>query len=144
MCALAMTATAVSLTMMSLRSLGLQNSVVATRVKTSAVIDDIGPLIVVAIVIPLAVGGEELSVAGVLSAGVNAVLFCAVVTVIGAWIFPHRLSGWIPPMPSEALADTKKIVEIAAFSLIGPVFFCRSRCEDHSGACDYRLVAAVF
>ena len=61
MCALAMTATAVSLTMVSLRSEGLQNSVVATRVMTSAVIDDIGALVAVAIVVPLAVGGEAIS-----------------------------------------------------------------------------------
>jgi len=36
MCGLAMTATAVSLTMVSLKSLGLQQSIVATRIMTSA------------------------------------------------------------------------------------------------------------
>jgi len=45
MCALAMTATAVSLTMVSLKSEGLQNSKVATRIMTSAVIDDIAALV---------------------------------------------------------------------------------------------------
>lgn len=53
MCALTMTATAVSLTMVSLRSAGLQASPVATRIMTSAVLDDIGSLIMVAIVVPL-------------------------------------------------------------------------------------------
>ena len=51
MCALAMTATAVSVTMVSLRGEGLQNSVVATRIMTSAVIDDIGALVALAIMV---------------------------------------------------------------------------------------------
>lgn len=99
MCALAMTATAVSLTMVSLRSEGLQHSVVATRVMTSAVIDDIGALVAVAIVVPLAVGGETLSIAGIAEAAGKATLFFVIVTVIGGWIFPHRLTGWISRVP---------------------------------------------
>lgn len=99
MCALAMTATAVSLTMVSLRSEGLQNSVVATRIMTSAVIDDIGALIAVAIVVPLAVGGESLTLFSVTMTATKAVLFFVVVTVIGGWIFPHRLRGWISRVP---------------------------------------------
>ena len=99
MCALAMTATAVSLTMVSLRSEGLQNSVVATRVMTSAVIDDIGSLVAVAIVVPLAVGGEPLSMAGVAAAAGKAVAFFVIVTVVGGWVFPHRLRGWISRVP---------------------------------------------
>ena len=99
MCALAMTATAVSLTMVSLRSEGLQSSVVATRVMTSAVIDDIGSLVAVAIVVPLAVGGESLSLAGIVGAAGKATLFFVIVTVIGSWIFPHRLKGWISRVP---------------------------------------------
>jgi len=99
MSALAMTATAVSLTMVSLRGEGLQHSVVATRVMTSAVIDDIGALVAVAIVIPLAVGGETLSLAGIASAAGKATLFFVIVTVIGGWIFPHRLKGWISRVP---------------------------------------------
>jgi len=99
MCALAMTATAVSLTMVSLRSEGLQNSVVATRVMTSAVIDDIGSLVAVAIVVPLAVGGEPLSMAGIAAAAGKAILFFVIVTVVGGWVFPHRLRGWISRVP---------------------------------------------
>ncbi|MFQ6004536.1 MAG: cation:proton antiporter [Woeseia sp.] len=99
MCALAMTATAVSLTMVSLRSEGLQNSVVATRIMTSAVIDDIGALVAVAIVVPLAAGQESLSVAGLLETGGKAALFFLAVTIIGAWIFPHRPAGWFRKVP---------------------------------------------
>ena len=60
MCALAMTATAISLTMVSLHSEGLGNSPVATRIMTSAVIDDIGALLAVAILVPLATGQESI------------------------------------------------------------------------------------
>lgn len=99
MSALAMTATAVSLTMVSLRSAGLQNSVVATRVMTSAVIDDIGSLVAVAIVVPLAVGGEALTFSAVTATAGKAVLFFLLVTVIGGWIFPYPLHGWFKRVP---------------------------------------------
>jgi Kef-type K+ transport system membrane component KefB len=99
MCALAMTATAVSLTMVSLRSEGLQNSAVATRIMTSAVIDDIGALVAVAILVPLAAGQEALSFAGTITTAGKAALFFLIVTVIGAWIFPHQPRGWIRHVP---------------------------------------------
>ncbi|MEZ5893117.1 MAG: cation:proton antiporter [Parvularculaceae bacterium] len=51
---LAMTATAVSLTMVSLKSEGLQKSAAATGIMTSAVLDDIGSLALVAILVPIA------------------------------------------------------------------------------------------
>jgi Kef-type K+ transport system membrane component KefB len=99
MCALAMTATAVSLTMVSLQSEGLQNSVVATRIMTSAVIDDIGALVVVAIMVPLAVGEESFGLANLALTGGKAVLFFVAVTIFGAWIFPHRPAGWVRNVP---------------------------------------------
>ena len=99
MCALAMTATAVSLTMVSLRSEGLQDSVVATRVMTSAVIDDIGALVAVAILVPLAMGEEAFSAGAALTTAAKAALFFIVVTALGSWIFPHRLRGWVKRVP---------------------------------------------
>lgn len=99
MCALAMTATAVSLTMVSLRSEGLQNSVVATRVMTSAVIDDIGSLVVVAIVVPIAVSGDAVTLAGTAAIAGKAVLFFLLVTLLGGWVFPHPLTGWVSKVP---------------------------------------------
>jgi Kef-type K+ transport system membrane component KefB len=99
MCALAMTATAVSLTMVSLRSEGLQNSVVAIRIMTSAVIDDIGSLVAVAIVVPLAVGGESITMASITITGGKAILFFVIVTIVGGWVFPHRLRGWLRRAP---------------------------------------------
>jgi Kef-type K+ transport system membrane component KefB len=99
MCALAMTATAVSVTMVSLRGEGLQNSVVATRIMTSAVIDDIGALVALAIMVPLAVGQESFSMASLVITGGKAALFFVVVTIIGAWIFPHKPAGWFRHVP---------------------------------------------
>ena len=86
-------------TMVSLRSKGLQNSVVATRVMTSAVIDDIGSLVAVAIVVPIAVGGEEVTLASVTLTAGKAALFFVLVTIIGSWIFPHPLKGLLGRLP---------------------------------------------
>ena len=99
MCALAMTATAVSLTMVSLRGEGLQHSVVATRIMTSAVIDDIGALVALAIMVPLAAGQESITMASLVITGGKAALFFVVVTIIGAWIFPHKPAGWFRHVP---------------------------------------------
>lgn len=99
MCGLTMTATAVSLTMVSLRSVGLQNSPVAMRIMTSAVLDDIGSLVMVAIVVPIAVGGESVTVTSTAVIAGKAVLFFLVVSAIGAWIFPHRPRGWFSKVP---------------------------------------------
>ena len=99
MCALAMTATAVSLTMVSLRGEGLQQSVVATRIMTSAVIDDIGALVALAIVVPLAADHESISMGSLVITGGKAALFFVAVTIIGAWIFPHKPAGWFRHVP---------------------------------------------
>jgi len=88
MVGLAMTATAVSLTMVSLQGLGLSNSVVATRIMTSALLDDIGSLVLVAIVVPIAAGTEALTASGMLLTAGKAALFFVIVSVIGIWIFP--------------------------------------------------------
>ena len=62
--ALARTATAVSLTMASLRSEGLHKTRAATGIMTSAVLDDIASLALVAVLVPLASGGSMISAAG--------------------------------------------------------------------------------
>lgn len=99
MCGLAMTATAVSLTMVSLQGLGLQKSVVALRIMTSAVLDDIGSLIMVAIVVPLATGAETFTMLGLLQIAGKAVLFFVIVTIIGIWIFPRSEAMWVAKLP---------------------------------------------
>jgi Kef-type K+ transport system membrane component KefB len=99
MCGLAMTATAVSLTMVSLQSLGLHKSVVATRIMTSAVLDDIGSLVMVAIVVPLATGQESFTMLSTLLIAGKAVLFFVIVTIIGIWIFPRSHATWVRRIP---------------------------------------------
>ena len=99
MCGLAMTATAVSLTMVTLQSVGLQNSIVALRIMTSAVLDDIGSLVMVAIVVPLATGQESLTMMSLFMTAGKAVLFFLIVTVIGFWIFPRSRAAWVQRVP---------------------------------------------
>lgn len=88
MCALAMTATAVSLTMVCLRSEGLQKSPAATGIMTSAVLDDIASLALVAILVPMATGSAAISVASVGLILVKAVTFFVLISVIALWLFP--------------------------------------------------------
>jgi Kef-type K+ transport system membrane component KefB len=99
MVGLAMTATAVSLTMVSLQGLGLSNTVVATRIMTSALLDDIGSLIAVAIVVPIATGQGELTAAGLALTAGKAVAFFVIVTFIGVWIFPKGPMEWLQRLP---------------------------------------------
>jgi len=93
MCGLAMTMTAVSLTMVSLRSEGLNTSSAARGIMTSAVLDNIGSLALVALVVPLAVGESEVSITGILSVILNVFVFFGIVTALGLWIFPSESPG---------------------------------------------------
>ncbi len=88
MCGLAMTATAVSLTMVSLRSEGLHRTEAARGIMTSAVLDDIASLALVALLVPLATGETEISFAQVLVVLVKTLVFFAIITVLGNWILP--------------------------------------------------------
>jgi len=93
MCGLAMTMTAVSLAMISLRSEGLNTSNAARGIMTSAVLDNIGSLALVALVIPLAIGESEVSITGILSMILNVFVFFGIVTALGLWIFPSESPG---------------------------------------------------
>lgn len=98
MCGLAMTATAVSLTMVSLKSEGLHTTPAATGIMTSAVLDDIGSLALVAVLVPLATGEAEVTVDGILLIIGKAVVFFVLVTLIGGWLFPAK-TGWLKAVP---------------------------------------------
>lgn len=87
LCGLAMTATAVSLTMVTLRNEGLNRTPAATGIMTSAVLDDIASLAMVAVIIPLVAGGAEISVIGIGLIVLKAVVFFLIVTVLGGWLF---------------------------------------------------------
>lgn len=90
---LAMTATAVSLTLVSLKNEGLNKSRAATGIMTSAVLDDIASLALVAIIIPAATGQAAISVGGIAFIAVKAVGFFAAVAFLSSWILPTEPKG---------------------------------------------------
>jgi Kef-type K+ transport system membrane component KefB len=89
MCGLAMTATAVSLTMVSLKSEKLQSSPAATGIMTSAILDDIASLVAVAILVPLATGDSDISALSILTVIGKAVAFFCLIVLLELLIFPH-------------------------------------------------------
>ena len=92
---LTMTATAVSLTMVSLKSLGLEKTPAATGIMTSAVVDDVLSLIGVAVLLPIILSGGgkgELNIDTVklLRTLLDVVLFFGFVFFVGKFIVPHK------------------------------------------------------
>lgn len=99
MCGLAMTATAVSLTMVSLKSAGLQKTRAAKGIMTSAILDDVGSLVFVAILIPLASGQTALSVWGIAAIAGKAAVFFLIIVILGIWILPDNPKNLISKVP---------------------------------------------
>jgi Kef-type K+ transport system membrane component KefB len=98
LCGLAMTATAVSLTMVSLKSEGLSKTQAATGIMTSAILDDIASLALVAILVPIAAGEASITVPGIALIVGKAVAFFVIVVIIGKWVFPLS-DGLIKKIP---------------------------------------------
>ena len=98
-CGLAMTATSVSLAMVSLKAEKLNGSRAATGIMTSAVIEDIASLALVAVLVPIATGDAELGLASISLVAGKAVLFFAIIAVIGTLILPHNPIGWLAKIP---------------------------------------------
>ena len=92
MCGLAMTATAVSLTMVSLKSEKLQGTAASTGIMTSAILDDIASLVAVAILIPLVTGESDISTVGILTIVGKAIAFFLLIVLLELLIFPHDSS----------------------------------------------------
>lgn len=90
MCGLAMTATAVSLTMVSLKSEKLQHTAAATGIMTSAILDDVASLAAVAILVPLATGAAELTALSVFVIIAKAILFFLIIILLELFIFPNN------------------------------------------------------
>ncbi len=99
MCGLAMTATAVSLTMAVLKGAGLHRHKAATGIMTSAILDDIASLVLVAILIPVATGGGDVTIEGLALIAGKAIAFFAVVAFVGLWVFPHEMSKRFQKVP---------------------------------------------
>lgn len=111
LCGLAMTATAVSLTMVSLKSEGLNTTPAATGIMTSAVLDDIASLAFVAILVPIAAGEGSLSVAGIGWILGKAVMFFLVVVIIGKWLFPTS-TGWVKKIPLIGQINLRRVLSM--------------------------------
>ena len=90
---LAMAATAVSLTLMSLKSEGLNKTPAATGIMTSALLDDIASLAMVAIIIPIASGEAAVGIASVGYVMIKALGFFAGVTILSMWVLPSEEKG---------------------------------------------------
>ncbi len=112
MCGLAMTATAVSLTMVSLKSENLSGTPAATGIMTSAVLDDIASLALVAILVPLAAGTATVSIEGIFLIIGKAVSFFVVITMIGGWLFPVS-QGWVSKVPIIGHFNLRQMIWMA-------------------------------
>ena len=103
---LTMTATAVSLTMVSLKAKNLHKSTAATGIMTAAVVDDVLSLIGVAIIIPLALNASknhgELTIdfANLAIISIKVVIFFLIALIIGLFAFPERVPPKLPPNAS--------------------------------------------
>ena len=112
LCGLAMTATAVSLTMVSLKTEGLSKTPAATGIMTSAVLDDIASLALVAIMVPVATGEATVSLDGILLVVGKAVSFFLVVTFLGAWLFP-KSDGFARNIPFVGSFNLRHLLAMA-------------------------------
>ncbi len=99
MVGLTMTATAVSLTMVSLKTLGLARSQAATLIMTSAVLDDIASLALVAVVVPIATGAAQPQLSDVAFVALKAIVFFAFISFLGGWLLPKVEDGWFSRIP---------------------------------------------
>ena len=94
---LTMTATAVSLTMVSLKSEGLQSSHAAIGIMTAAVVDDVLSLIGLSILIPIALSTQldpnaAIDMNELVIVFVKVILFFAIILFIGILLFPDSLA----------------------------------------------------
>jgi Kef-type K+ transport system membrane component KefB len=104
---LTMTATAVSLTMMSLRSDLLHKSTAATGIMTAAVIDDVLSLVGVAILIPIILvsssgsgaEGGAVDIMNILWIIGKVFIFFAITLFLGLVAFPERVPTVLPKNP---------------------------------------------
>ncbi len=97
---LTMTATAVSLTMLTLKNEGLHRTGAARAIIASSVLDDIASLIFLAILIPFVTTGTSISLLEVAYLLAKVLLFFAIVTFLGAYAFPKNIkSSFINHIP---------------------------------------------
>jgi Kef-type K+ transport system membrane component KefB len=94
MCGLAMAATTVSLSMVSLKSEGLHRTALAKGIMTSAVVDNASSLVLIAIMVPLATGDEMITLLGVGIILLKVIIFFGIVAGLAAWVLPRNKFGF--------------------------------------------------
>ncbi len=103
---LTMTATAVSLTMVSLKEKNLHKSTAATGIMTAAVVDDILSLIGVAIIVPLALmaaksdGHIHIDLVSILWIALKVIIFFLIILFFGLFVFPKKVPKKLPENPT--------------------------------------------
>ncbi len=102
---LTMTATAVSLTMVSLRNENLHKTKAATGIMTAAVVDDVLSLIGVAIVIPIVLASSSIKNGGIdpftiLVILFKVVAFFTIIIILGLFAFPGIVPKKLPKNPN--------------------------------------------
>ncbi|MFC7050716.1 cation:proton antiporter [Emcibacter nanhaiensis] len=112
MCGLAMTATAVSLTMVSLKSEGLHRSQAAKGIMTSAILDDVGSLVFVAILVPIATGSTMVSLPAIGLIVLKALLFFLIIAAVGMWVLPERPNGLLSRIPGFGRHGVRHVLSI--------------------------------
>jgi len=95
---LTMTATAVSLTIVSLRQENLHRTTASTAIMTAAVVDDVLSLIGLSILIPIilsasATGVSEVNIVDILVVIIKVIIFFATIAFIGLILFPDSLAS---------------------------------------------------
>ncbi len=110
MCGLAMTATAVSLTMVSLKSSGLNKTLAAKGIMTSAILDDIASLVFVAILVPIATGDVMITPWGIALIAGKAATFFIAITIIGLWVLPENPSRFFSHIPFIGQHGVKQLL----------------------------------
>lgn len=108
---LAMMATAVSLTMVSLKTEGLSKTAAATGIMTSAVLDDVASLALVAVMIPIAAGEATLNMEGLFLILGKAIAFFLIVTFMGGWLFPSN-HGFMRRVPFLGKISLRKFLSM--------------------------------
>jgi len=96
--------------MVSLKSAGLQKSLAAKGIMTSAILDDIASLVFVAILIPIATGEAMLSVWGVAEIAGKAAIFFLIITILGVWILPDNPKNLMARVPFIGRHGVKQLL----------------------------------
>eukprot|EP00929_Paragymnodinium_shiwhaense_P040314 TRINITY_DN21061_c0_g1_i1.p1 TRINITY_DN21061_c0_g1~~TRINITY_DN21061_c0_g1_i1.p1 ORF type:complete len:693 (+),score=199.26 TRINITY_DN21061_c0_g1_i1:126-2204(+) len=109
---LAVTATAVSLTMIALKAEGLATSKPAIGIMTSAVLDDIGSLAFVAITVPIATHTASPTVGGIALVAGKAGGFFACVSLFHMFLYPDDIKeGFAAQIPGLRSFGIKQFLE---------------------------------